>query len=95
VPPGGLPPGAAAALGTLLAGGAGAALEDLDVSHCAIGDDGLAPLVAALPRAPRLKSLCCCGNALSRRFATGPLLNAARSAPHMRYLDTIDEYAAE
>jgi hypothetical protein len=83
---------AAAALGALVAADT---LLQLDVSHCALGDVALAPLVAALPRSARLCELSllhegegggAAFDALTEAFARDALLPAVRANASLRVL---------
>lgn len=59
---------AGAALGRLVAANT-PALNDLDVSACALGDDGLRPVFAALPSKTHLSFLFATCNGISAAFA--------------------------
>jgi hypothetical protein len=83
------------ALGALLAADA-PALEELDVTDCDLGDEGLGPLVDALPRNSHLRALHLAGNGISTGFAAHRLLPAARGNTSLRMLDTAGSaFAAE
>ncbi len=78
------PTWAAAALGALVAANA-PALQSLDVSCCWFYDAGLAPLVAALRRNTRLRTLKFDG--MSGAFAASHLLPAVRANTSLRELE--------
>jgi hypothetical protein len=64
-------------------GGPATALEELDVSNCALRDAGLRPLAAALARGgggARMRTLTCEENGLSGTFAFGTLAPACHAA---------------
>lgn len=63
---------------------AGGVLEELDVGSCRLGDDGMAPLTAALPRCHALRRLGMADSGVSATFAAGPLAHAVRAAPELR-----------
>ena len=72
--------------GTLLAAvltAPGGALEELDLCACKLRDDGMAPLVAALPHAVALRRLHMADSGVSEHFASGPLTRAVRAAPRL------------
>ena len=62
-----------AALGALIAADA-PALQVLDCSDCSLGDDGLAPIVQALPLNCHLRELSVADNGMSEEFAREQLL---------------------
>ena len=62
----------------------GGALEELDVGACKLRDEGMAPLVAALPHAVALRHLRMADSGVSEEYASGPLARAVRSAPKLR-----------
>jgi hypothetical protein len=82
---------AGAALGALVAADA-PALTELNVSGCALGEDGLRALVAALPRNTHLRTLHCYGNGMSDAFARGVLLPAVRANTSLRRVVTHDYF---
>jgi hypothetical protein len=75
-----------AALGALVAANA-PALRELYVSFSSLGDVGLAPLFAALPRNTHLRVLHCELNAISDAFARDRFLPAIRASTSLRKLD--------
>jgi hypothetical protein len=75
---------AGAALAEFVA--AAPALEVLDVSECNLGDDGLGPLVDALPGKTRLFNLTCPDNGVSEAFVRDRLLPAVRANSSLREL---------
>ena len=77
---------AGAALGALVAANA-AALHDLDVHSCHLGDAGLAPLFDALPHNTHLRQLNCCNNGMSDDFAHDCFLPAVRASTSLRKLE--------
>jgi hypothetical protein len=83
----------------------GSALSLLDVSHCSLSDNNLAPLLAALaagdapaddaaPRCAALATLNLAGSAMSRELEAGPLLAAVAGAASLRRLDVEDMHSA-
>jgi hypothetical protein len=76
---------AGAALGALLAANA-PALTELDISVGGLGDAGLAPLLQALPRNTRLRTLKCATSFMTDVFATNTLLPAVRANTSLREL---------
>ena len=80
-------------LGSLLA--ADSALEELVVCNCALGDAGLGPLVAALPRNTRLHVLDICENNMTDAFARDVLLPAVRANSSLRELTVADGQDSE
>ena len=80
-----------AALGALVAADA-AALEELDVSYCCLANKGLGPLVDALPRNTRLRTLNCLANFMTEAFARDRLLPAVRANTSLRVLYAAEEY---
>jgi hypothetical protein len=82
-------PAVPAVLGTALAALVAAdapALQELDVSSNALGDEGLAPLVDALPCNCHCARLDVCNNRTSERFARKRLLPAVRANTSLRDL---------
>jgi hypothetical protein len=77
---------AGAALGALVAANA-PSLTHLDVAFCDLGDDGMRPLLEALPQNTHLRSLECYGNGMSDAFARDVLLPAVRANASLRRLD--------
>jgi hypothetical protein len=73
------------ALGTLVAADS-PALSTVRVAGCSLGDAGLGPLVAALPRNSHLRALECNGSALGAAFAREALLPAVRANSGLREL---------
>jgi hypothetical protein len=84
---------AGAALGALVAANA-PALEQLTVSGCALGDEGLAPLVDALAANTHLRMLDCSDNAMSDAFALRRLQPALHAHPTLRYVRLVGDAAA-
>jgi Ran GTPase-activating protein (RanGAP) involved in mRNA processing and transport len=78
---------AGASLGALLAANA-PALTELDVSRCNLGDDGLRPLFAALPRNSHLGTLDVSDNDMSDAFAHDVLLPALRANASLRTINS-------
>jgi hypothetical protein len=78
-----------AALGALLAADA-PALQALSADRNALGDAGLAPLVAALPRCRHLRELHIAGNDMSAAFAHEQLLPAVRANASLQTLGCVD-----
>jgi hypothetical protein len=78
---------AGAALGALVAANA-AALHELDVSYCWLGDAGLRPLFDALPANTHLRTLSCGVKELSDAFLRDALLPAVRANSSLRELST-------
>jgi hypothetical protein len=74
-----------AALGTVVAANA-AALEELNIAYCALHDDDFGPLVDALPRNTRLRTLRCHANFMTEAFARERLLPAVRANTSLRLL---------
>jgi hypothetical protein len=88
-----------AALAALVAADA-PALQELDISCNVLGDDGLAPLVAALPRNRHLRVLNIADNGMSDEFARSQLLPAVRANTGLHQLSCSSdaeeaEHAAE
>jgi hypothetical protein len=79
------PAAAGAALGALVAANA-AALTDLDVSWCDLGDAGLRPLFDALPANTHLRTLDCAFNGATDAFACDVLLPAVRANGSLQQL---------
>jgi hypothetical protein len=69
---------AGAALGALVAANT-PALHELSAYECSLGDMGLGPLFAALPRNTHLRTLECYENGMSAAFARDVLLPAVRA----------------
>jgi hypothetical protein len=63
------------------------ALTHLGVSWCRLGDDGMRPLLEALPANTHLRTLKCEGNFMSDAFARDTLLPAVRANVSLRELD--------
>jgi hypothetical protein len=76
---------AGAALGALVAANA-PALRELDISYCSLGDDGLGPLVDALPANTHLRTLNISGSNTSEAFGRDRLLPAVRANSSLRQL---------
>jgi hypothetical protein len=79
-----------ASLGALVAANA-PALTDLDVSSCALGDEGLRALVAALPHNTHLRTLNVSDDATSDAFSRDVLLPAVRANTSLRRLVIYDD----
>ena len=80
-------PLAAAALGRLVAANS-SALEEIKVSDCALGDDGLRPLFAALPSNTHLQTLSACDNGVTVAFAPFVLASVkANRSLQMLFID--------
>jgi hypothetical protein len=82
-------PALGAALAALVAADA-PALQELRIRWNALGDVGLAPLVAALPRNRHLRVLDVAGNNMSERFARERLLPAVRANTGLQQLCCVD-----
>ena len=82
---------AGAALGALVA--ANAPLEELDISNCGLGDEGLGPLCDALRRNTRLRKLLIADNDMTQTFVAQRLLPAVRANTSLRHLEV--EYDSE
>jgi hypothetical protein len=67
------------------------ALESVSVVHSFFGDDGLAPLVDALPCNNHLRALLLSGNGLSTAFTAERLLPAVRANASLRRLECRNE----
>jgi hypothetical protein len=80
---------AGAALGALVAANA-PALHELDAAYSWLADEGLGPLMDALPRNTHLRKLLLSEEAygMSEAFARDRLLPAVRANASLRYLDT-------
>lgn len=81
------------ALGAALAAIVGAdapALQSLDVRGCVLGDNGLRPLVYALPQNHHLRTLKLHGNYMSGTFARDHVLPAIRANTSLRKLECLD-----
>jgi hypothetical protein len=76
---------AGASLGALVAANA-PALQTLDVSVCALGDEGLGPLVDVLAANTHLQTLGCSGNGMSETFAFNRLMPALLANKMLRKL---------
>jgi hypothetical protein len=74
-----------ACLGTLVAANA-SALTELNVSWCALGDDGLRPLFETLPHNTHLRTLKCIDNDMSEACARD-VLPVVRANTSLRCLD--------
>ena len=74
-----------AALGALIAADA-PALQVLDCSDCSLGDDGLAPIVQALPLNCHLRELSVADNGMIEELAREQLLPAVRANTTLRKL---------
>jgi Ran GTPase-activating protein (RanGAP) involved in mRNA processing and transport len=81
---------AGTSLGALVAANA-PALTMLNVSSCALGDEGLGPLVDALAANTHLQTLNCSGNGMSKAFAFDRLLPAVRANTSLRSLTLHDD----
>jgi hypothetical protein len=75
---------AGAALAEFVA--AAPALLNLEVNECSLGDDGLGPLVDALPGHTHLRTLLCHVNGVSEAFVRDRLLPAVRANTSLREL---------
>jgi hypothetical protein len=64
------------------------ALTSLHVSFCILGDDGLRPLLEALPRNTHLRTLNCTYNGTSAAFARDVALPALRANTGLRQLES-------
>ena len=62
----------------------GGALEELDLGSCKLRDEGMGPLVTALPHAVGLRRLCIADSGVSEYFAAGQLMRAVRDARRLR-----------
>jgi hypothetical protein len=76
---------AGASLGALIAANAPALLS-LNVSYCALGDEGLGPLVDALATNTHLQTQDCSGNGMSDAFAFNRLMPALLANTTLRKL---------
>ncbi len=76
---------AGAVLGALVAANA-PALRELKVLHCEVGDDGLRPLVDALPANTHLHTLNISGSNMSEAFAAARLLPVVHANSGLRQL---------
>jgi hypothetical protein len=87
---------AGASLGALVAANA-AALTELDVSECDLGDDGLRALFEALPHNTHLRTLSCSNTDITEAFVCDVLLPAVRANTSLRALVTgeVGDSAAE
>lgn len=70
-------------------------LRTLLLPNARLSDAAAAPLVAALPRAPRLRRLSLVGSDLSPAFCAERLLPAARAAPRLMQLTMMDDMEDE
>jgi hypothetical protein len=82
---------AAAAYGALVAANA-PALTELDVSHGELGDEGLRPLLEALPHNTHLRMLGISNNGMNAAFARDVLLPAVRANTSLRQLRAADAF---
>jgi tRNA pseudouridine-54 N-methylase len=85
-----------ASLGALVAANA-SALQFLNVTGCALGDEGLGPLVDALAANTHMQDLNCTGNGLSEAFALErlqPALLANSSLCKLKLVDDDEQDAA-
>jgi hypothetical protein len=80
---------AGAALARLLES---ASLRTLHIQCCQLGDAGMRPVLAALRRNTRLRTLVCFDNDMSAAFARGVLLPAVRANTGLRELVFGDEH---
>jgi hypothetical protein len=62
-------------------------VTELDASRCYLGDAGLRPLLAALPRNAHLRALCIVGSGMSAACGRGALLAAVRANGSLRTLN--------
>jgi hypothetical protein len=87
---------AGASFGALVAANA-PALTQLDVSQCALGDEGLGPLMDALAANTHLRHLICAGNDMSDAFAEQRLQPAllANTSLRMLMLRTMNQQMLE
>jgi hypothetical protein len=76
---------AGAALAALLLANA-PARQELDISHCRLGDAGMRPVVEALRQNTHLRTLKCHGNHVTEAFARATLLPAVRTNTGLREL---------
>jgi hypothetical protein len=79
---------AGASLGALVAANA-PALNELFVAGCALGDEGLGPLVDALAHNTHLQVLNCCHNSVSEAFALERLQPALLANNSLRVLNLV------
>jgi hypothetical protein len=84
---------AGASLGALVAANA-PALNTLNVSHCALGDEGLGPLVDALAANTHLRVLHCADNDMSDEFALQRLRPALLANTSLRKMTLVAAAAA-
>jgi hypothetical protein len=77
-----------ALLGALVAANT-AALTELDVSSCLLGDDGMRPLFEALPANTHLRALGCAGNHMSEAFVRDVVLPAVRANASLRNMSRL------
>jgi hypothetical protein len=80
-----------ASIGALVAANA-PALTQLDVSMCALRDDGLRALFEAMPHNTHLRELGCSHNFISEPFAWGALLPAVRANTSLRQLKARSQF---
>jgi hypothetical protein len=73
-------------LGSLIAADS---VEKMDVSYCALGDEGLGPLVEALAANAHLCELQCQSNGMSETFALNRLLPAVHANTSLRSLKLV------
>jgi hypothetical protein len=85
---------AAHAVGALVAANA-PALEYLNIIACRLSDEGMAPLVDALPANTHLRTLRCSINNISEAFALEKLLPAVRANTSLRALVLLDDGKGE
>jgi hypothetical protein len=83
-----------AALGTIVAANA-PALTELSVSHNALGDAGLRPLLEALPANTHLRELDVACNGMSEAFARDVLLPVVRANTSLRMLNAENDLASD
>jgi hypothetical protein len=69
----------------------GTSLRALHIQCCQLGDAGMRPVLAALRRNTRLRTLVCFDNDMSTPFARGVLLPAVRANTGLRELVFGDE----
>jgi hypothetical protein len=73
---------AGAALGALITHSP--ALRELLISNCALGNDGMRPILDALPHSRSLVVFHCYGNGMSEAFARRRLVSAVRDCVLLR-----------
>jgi hypothetical protein len=79
-----------ASLGALVAANA-PALEVLSVSDCSLDDEGLGPLVDALPASTHLRELYCSGHDISDAFAINRLMPALLANTSLRKITLVSQ----